>query len=61
MQKIDRIDNRGDIREHFTRDGAKTICGLALSCTQSPADNRPCKRCERIVATQCQKPEAVAS
>ena len=51
--KIDRIDRRGDIREHDTRDGVKTVCGLALGMTQTAGGNRPCLRCEKIAA-RCQ-------
>ncbi len=53
MTKIDRIDNKGDIREHLTRDGRRTICGLSISGfarTQPPCGNRSCKRCEKIAA-----------
>ena len=50
MTKIDRIDSRGDIREHFTRDGRRTICGLWIDVSQTPCGNRPCKRCEKNVA-----------
>ena len=50
MTKIDRIDNRGDIREHLTRDGRLTICGLAIEMSQPPCGNRSCKRCEKIIA-----------
>ena len=54
--KIDRIDNKGDIREHSTLTGTRTLCGLALSrgWTQPALGNRPCKRCEKITAS-CQK------
>lgn len=30
MSKIDRIDNKGDIHEHLTRDGHRTICGIEI-------------------------------
>lgn len=49
MTKIDRIDDRGDIREHWTRDGRRTICGIAIGQRQPPCGNAPCKRCEKIV------------
>lgn len=49
MKKIDRYDGRGDIREHLTRDGQRTICGITIGGGwQSPCGNRPCKRCEKI-------------
>lgn len=48
--KIDRIDCRGDIREHRTHDGKRTICGLAIDMRQPPCGNRSCKRCEKIIA-----------
>lgn len=50
MTKIDRIDERGNIREHFTRDGRHTICGIEIGMRQQPCGNAPCKRCEKIVA-----------
>ena len=50
MTKIDRIDDRGNIREHLTRDGIRTICGIEIGMRQVPCDNAPCKRCEKIVA-----------
>lgn len=58
MTKIDRYDNRGDIREHVTRDGRRTICGLSIGFAQSqpPCGNRPCKRCEKIAAQLSENP-----
>ncbi len=50
VTKIDRIDDRGDIREHWTRDGRRTLCGIPIGGRQSPCGNRPCRRCEKIVA-----------
>ena len=60
MTKIDRIDDRGDIREHQTRDGHRTICGIEIGMRQPPCGNRPCKRCEKIAA-HCQKAPTAAS
>ena len=48
MTKIDRIDDRGDIREHWTLDGRRTICGIEIGMRQPACGNRPCKRCEKI-------------
>ena len=48
MKKIDRIAHNGDIREHLTRDGERTICGLDLDITQDAAGNRTCRRCEML-------------
>jgi len=45
MTKIDRIDDRGDIREHLTRDGRHTICGIEIGMWQPACGNRLCKRC----------------
>jgi hypothetical protein len=50
MTKIDRIDDHGDIRQHWTRDGRRTICGIAIGYRQPPCGNRLCKRCEKIAA-----------
>jgi hypothetical protein len=50
---MDRIDDKGDIREHLTRDGRRTICGIEIGMRQSACGNRPCKRCQRI-AMRCQ-------
>ena len=60
MTKIDRIDDRGDIREHWTRDGVRTICGIEIGMRQLPCGNRACKRCEKI-AEHCQKAPSAAS
>jgi hypothetical protein len=62
MTKIDRYDSRGDIREHLTRDGRRTICGLSIGFLQSqpPCGNRSCKRCEKIAA-RCQIEALAAS
>ena len=60
MTKIDRIDDRGDIREHFTRDGHHTICGIEIGMRQPACGNRPCKRCEKIAA-RCQNTPSTAS
>ena len=49
LMKIDRIDDRGDIREHWTCDGHRTLCGIQIGGRQSPCGNRPCKRCQRVV------------
>ena len=48
VTRIDRIDDRGDIREHLTRDGVRTICGVEIGMRQSPCGNRACRRCEKI-------------
>lgn len=53
MTKVDRIDNRGNIREHLTRDGRRTICGIAIGQRQLPCGNATCGRCEKIAA-RCQ-------
>lgn len=51
MRKIDRIDERGDIREHWTTDDVRTICGVQIGGNrQEPAGNRECKRCLRVGA-----------
>lgn len=57
MTKIDRYDTRGDIREHWTLDGRRTICGLSIGFAQSqpPCGNRPCKRCEKIAERLSEK------
>jgi hypothetical protein len=48
MTKIDRISGRGDIREHFTRDGQSTICGIEIGYRQIACGNAPCLRCKKI-------------
>ena len=47
---IDRISQNGDIREHMTRDGRRTLCGLTIDASQDPAGNTRCGRCRRITA-----------
>lgn len=53
MTKVDRIDNSGNIREHLTRDGRHTICGIEIGQRQSPGGNATCRPCEKI-AGRCQ-------
>ena len=53
MTKVDRIDDSGNIREHLTRDGHRTICGIEIGQRQTPCGNATCRRCEKI-ATRCQ-------
>lgn len=60
MTKIDRIDDKGNIREHLTRDGQRTICGLEIGQRQPPCGNAPCCRCEKIAA-RCQITARTAS
>ncbi len=42
---VDRIDKDGNIREHLTRDGERTICGFEINLDQDSAGNVRCKRC----------------
>ena len=60
MTKIDRIDDKGNIREHLTRDGSHTICGIEIGQRQAPYGNATCKRCEKIAA-RCQIAPLAAS
>jgi hypothetical protein len=60
MTKIDRINDRGDICEHWTRDERRTICGVEIGRRQPPCGNHPCRRCEKIVA-RCQISPSTAS
>lgn len=53
MTKVDRIDDSGNIREHLTRDGRGTICGIAIGQRQAPCGNATCRCCEKI-AVRCQ-------
>tara|TARA_R110001592_G_scaffold30690_1_gene109501 strand:- start:3731 stop:3907 length:177 start_codon:yes stop_codon:yes gene_type:complete len=55
MYRIDRIARNGDIREHMTDDGDRTICGLRIEAEQPAIGNRTCRRCERIAARRAQK------
>lgn len=50
LAKVDRIDEAGDIREHWTRDGRRTVCGIEIGHRQSASGNRPCRRCQIVVA-----------
>jgi hypothetical protein len=47
-QRIDRIDQKGNIREHIVhpRDPDKTLCGLVIGTSQRAMGNRVCQRCE---------------
>lgn len=58
--KVDRIDTKGNIREHLTRDGHRTICGVKIGQRQTPCGNAPCTRCEKIAA-HCQIAPRAAS
>jgi len=60
MTKIDRIDGHGDICEHWTRDGRRTLCGVKIGERQPPCGNRSCKRCEKIVARYQRSPPATS-
>ena len=48
MTKIDRIDRRGNIREHITQDGQDTLCGIEIGYRQTACGNAPCLRCKKI-------------
>lgn len=58
MTQIDRIDDKGDIREHWTLDGRRTICGIGIGYRQPPCGNRPCKRCAKIFAQRLSETNA---
>ncbi len=60
MTKVDRIDDKGNIREHLTRDGQRTICGIEIGQRQTPCGNATCRRCEKIAA-RCQITASAAS
>lgn len=49
-KRIDRIDDRGNIREHWTFDDVRTICGIEIGYRQAACGNAPCRRCEKIIA-----------
>ena len=51
VARIDRVDTKGNLREHLTGDGERTLCGLLLRETQKPAGNAVCRRCQQLVAT----------
>lgn len=53
LTKVDRIDDRGNITEHWTRDGRRTICGLQIGYRQNACGNRTCGRCEKLIV-RCQ-------
>jgi hypothetical protein len=55
MRKIDRIDTRGNIREHWTLDDRATLCGLSIGLRQKPCENSPCLRCQKIVLAASRK------
>lgn len=50
VTEIDRIDSKGNIRGHLTRDGEHTICGLDLHpmMVQRASGNGLCKRCAML-------------
>lgn len=54
MKKIDRIDRRGNIREHILVEGSeqRTLCGLYVEMSQEPCGNAACFRCAQVAAMQ---------
>lgn len=62
VTKIDRIDNKGFIREHLTRDGERTICGLDLHpmMVQRACGNGLCKRCAMLAKASHKQAQAHA-
>lgn len=47
-ERVDRIDDKGNIREHTRVIGTlKTLCGLTIHYEQDAAGNGSCKNCER--------------
>lgn len=52
--RIDRIDGKGNIREHIVRtpvhdvEDLYTLCGLPIVESQNPAGNAICLRCEQL-------------
>lgn len=48
--KIDREDMRSLYTSHWTRDGARTVCGLRIMMWQKYLGNGMCRRCERIMS-----------
>jgi hypothetical protein len=51
LKRIDRIDSRGDIREHVMHPTKEqtTLCGLSVRASQPTAGNRRCTNCERLM------------
>lgn len=47
---IDRIDGRGDIREHLVGVAGRTLCGRPIVAAQEPAGAPRCKRCRSLAA-----------
>jgi hypothetical protein len=54
---VDRIDDRGNIREHLTVDGRRTLCGIEIGMRQGASMNARCRRCDSI--RQARRHEAV--
>lgn len=47
--RIDRIGSAtGDITEHLTTDGVRTLCGLRIVDRQDASGNFSCRRCQKI-------------
>lgn len=51
IERVDRIDDRGNIREHLRRrEEARTLCGLVIGMSQPACGNAECRRCAQIIA-----------
>ena len=50
FDSVDRIDTKGNIREHLRSlaEPERTLCGLPLENIQKAAGNARCSRCERL-------------
>jgi len=46
---IDRINQRGLIREHYLRNDGRTLCGLPIDTSQEAIGNPPCRNCWRLM------------
>lgn len=64
-ERIDRIDGKGLITEHFVNpaDEDRSLCGLALQThgTQDPVGNGRCRRCSVIAAMREERSDAALS
>lgn len=50
MTYIDRIDTKGQVRQHVLhpRLPGRTVCGLFIATARPPSNIACCRRCERI-------------
>ena len=60
LVRIDRIDERGQIREHTIDDSdwLHTLCGIEIRQSQIACGNRRCTKCEALERARAKQVES---